>query len=375
MLFNITNSECLKLEYETLSIIAVDNTFIQLDASWIQSESRDVIDFRKGYSIDSRLEDIDAKDKLRGNYCIIQYKKITKTWSVYHDSIRGFPIYYNDSNISNIVKLEQEVRPNETIEMAADNVSLDFYQRIKFKDHTELVSHADAAEIVEQEILSYVTDFIKYNDSIPHINTTFGYDTNTIRAVIEYHNVPHVLLGPMEWELDEQDKLRFLHSATDDTLWKHMSQKQWGFKQLYVSDKPQTLVTGFWGDEYLMRNPKAVYYFLKQFNIDFRHEVEKQQDSYMYNFINNHYYDEFEKCYEDATSANIANALMCDYQMWGFNTTQTLVPYKNIKLLEIGFRLSTDDALDQALNATIQHAIIEKCNSAILDTIVSNKNE
>ena len=179
----------------------------------------------------------------------------------------------------------------------------------------------------------------------------------------------------MEWELDEQDKLRFLHSATDDTLWKHMSQKQWGFKQLYVSDKPQTLVTGFWGDEYLMRNPKAVYYFLKQFNIDFRHEVEKQQDSYMYNFINNHYYDEFEKCYEDATSANIANALMCDYQMWGFNTTQTLVPYKNIKLLEIGFRLSTDDALDQALNATIQHAIIEKCNSAILDTIVSNKNE
>lgn len=370
MLFNITSGECSKLKYETLIDFDIDHTSLQLDAGWVQSESDGIIDFRKGYSVDARLEDIDVNDKLRGNYCVIQYTKSTKTWALYHDSIRGFPIYYDKINISNIEKLERGVRPNELIEMVDSVVSLGHYERIKFHSTTKLPI-AEATEMVELAILTYIVDFKKYNDDQLYVNPTFGYDTNTLRAVMEYHNVPHILHDEMQRSKPKHP----LHSATNDPLYELLRSTQWGFGQLYVSEHPQTLVTGFWGDEYLMRGPKAVYYYLKQFGMNFKDEVEKRQDSYMYNFISSNYFEEFEKCVEDATSGDVARALMCDYQMWGFNNTQTLVPYKNIDLLEIGFRLSPDDTLDQALNARIQHDIIEKCNATLLDRISTNKNE
>ena len=97
--------------------MAIDNVVVRLDKGWTVTEHNNIIDIRKGYSIECPLADVDVNEQTAGNYCILQYHKPSKTWTVYHDNLRGFPIYYNESVITNLKFDGKSVRIRRAVTM------------------------------------------------------------------------------------------------------------------------------------------------------------------------------------------------------------------------------------------------------------------
>lgn len=358
-----------KCKFGSMGEFLIDGTVLQLDRGWVQTEAKDIIDFRKGYSIKSTLSGIDPHVPSVGNYCIIQYVKSIKEWHIYKDSLRGFPIYYSDSVITNLNLGNKALHPDKWAYMHHSQVSL---RRHLFKYEMADKGKLPLDEIVnrvEFELLDYIEKFIKYNDNEIICNPTHGYDCTTLKAILDFNNIPHVYT-------DFRALRKKPPSLSEEELFVDVLDTQWGYWQLNITDKPQTILTGYCGDEFLMRGPEYVYYYLKQYKIDMAKEVLLSQ-SYERQFIEKWYIktNKFDKCTDNPTNMQLANALLTDYQMWGIDDTTTILPYKNIKILELSFRLKPEDALNQGLNAIIQHRIIEKCNPALLSTIMTNKNE
>ena len=343
----------------------LNGTTILLDKGWTHTEQGNVVDFRKGYSTECSISDIDPSDPTVGNYCVIQYHKPSKTWSLHYDTLRGFPIYYDQSIITNIKCGAKNVRLTTSVIMEDTFAHATPYNPIKFRKHGELPLD-EVTDLVEQSLLDYITNFLKFNQVELSISPTYGYDCGALQSILDFNNIPYTLTDPM---LNNKP-------VRDDVLFKEVSKHYWGYKQLAITPHMQTLLTGFCGDEFLMRGPQYVFYYLNQFGIDFREEVLKRPEAYQYQFVNERYIERQKFDNRKSLNAeNLSSALLEDYQMWGLDENMTVLPYKNIDILELGFRLSPEDALEQALNAKIQHNIIEKCNDTLLNGISSNKNE
>ena len=354
-----------------MSEFLIGGTVLQLDRGWVQTETNRTIEFRKGYSLESSLSDIDPNgDEQVGNYCIIQYMKSVKMWTISKDSLRGFPVYHSDSVITNLDLGNTELHPDHCPYMYNGHVSLlGPYAQYKLPKKGNLLLD-EIVDRVEFELLDYIEKFIKYNDNEIICNSTYGYDCTTLKAILDFNNIPHIYTDFRP----ARKKLPLL--SEEEELFIDILNTQWGYWQVDIANEPQTILTGFCGDEFLMRGPLYVYYYLKQYKIDISKEVLLSQ-SYQRQFIEEHYIkiNKFAECTENPTNMQLANALLTDYQMWGIDDTTTIIPYKNIKILELSFRLKPEDALKQGLHAIIQHRIIEKCNPALLATISPNKNE
>jgi len=346
-----------------------DGTVLQLDRGWVQTETSNIIDFRKGYSIESKLSDIDPLDSFVGNYCIIQYNKSIKNWHIYKDSNRGFPVYYSGSIITNINTGLKPIHPDHWLNMHNGSVikcgPFNGYRLVE----KEKLPLDEIINRVEFELLDYILKFVKYNDDELIWNPTFGYDCTALKAILDYNNIPHVCTDWLDTGGKSPQKCK-------DELFLAVRNDHWGYHQLGLEDKSQTILTGYYGDVFLMRGGMYVHYYLKQYGIDFTQEILSTQ-SYEQKFIKERYIqtNKFANAKGNPDNEKIANAMLNDWQMWGINNTATILPYKNIKLLELSFRLKLEDALKQGLNAIIQHRIIEKCNPALLATITASKNE
>ena len=368
MFFHLSATADSKCKFGSMFEFLIDGTVLQLDRGWVQTETGDTIDFRKGYSIESSLSDIEAHTSTVGNYCIIQYSKVLKHWSIHVDTLRGFPIYYNKSVITNLKTDLKSLHPDRWPYMHNGDISLwGPYNKYKLPKKESLPLD-EIIDRVEFELLDYIEKFIKYNNDEITLNPTFGYDCTALKAILDFNNIPYIYTDPIQCGTK-------LPPLSNDEVFLSAFDTQWGYAQLGITDKPQTLLTGFCGDEYLMRGPLYVYYYLKQYGIDYEYEALSCQ-SHSRLFIEERYIQKnkfSEGSKNKPTNDQLANALLTDYQMWGVDTTTTIVPYKNINILELSFRLKPEDALEQGLNAIIQHRIIKKCNPALLATISPNK--
>jgi hypothetical protein len=350
---------------------SVNSSTLFLDSGWNMKEDTNTITWRKGYSLECTMEDIHPHAQCRGHYCIIEFTKVGGEWNIYHDTLRGFPIYYNKHNITNLVPFDQTVSINDAISVTT-HVALKPGHKVTFDYTPQSLSIDDAADLVSDELASNILDYIKYNNRKLCLDMSGGYDSTTLRAIVESRNIPCTIRDVVIRGLPIEQ--------TKEPLLKYLRQTHWGYKQLRMEiRKPpagNALVTGYMGDEFLMRNPAYVSYVLNLHGMSLYDYITKSvETTYMTDFIKTYYMEKIATPKPDGyTLDDVINALATDYQMWHYNEQIMLLPYKSKKIMEYGFSLDIDSIISQVMSATIQKTIIERSNPALLDTIYKHKN-
>lgn len=331
---------------------------LYLDAGWSKTEASSHIDWRKGYSLDCVLDEINPEIEQRGHYCIIRFNKNKTQWDVYHDDMRGFPIFYNDHTITNLPGLltDQKVRANRLAPISIKKLTL-----------------SEATDLVQEELTNNIRDFVKYNNKEICITQSRGYDLTALQAIMDHADIAYTNHIPI-------DRLYFYNvwqPKHDSELMLHLRKHYWGYLQLRPSPKGMALITGFNGDEFLMRNPGYVSYVCAVRGLSLSEYIANYtEETYMTSFIKNHYLDKIKSMEEGdkVEDVQIMKVLENDFQMWHYNETITVLPWKSRNIIRYGFGLDTADILDQLLNARIQHNIISALAPELLETITTHKN-
>ncbi len=358
MFFNITNdTDALLTEHYKFGEYT-----LYLDEGWTRTGTV----WRKGYSVESELQDIDPGEAEPGNYCIIVVHN--NTLSVYHDDCRGFPIYYNKDGFNNLYPgtKEDQVWVGQSIRIINDDILLVFGHESydlsiispEKKYLHELILHTTA--YIDYQVIGYR----KYNTDFV-IPKTGGIDSLTLQAIShteatgssDYNNLV----------------------LSDTKLANHLQKTFWGYKQL--SAEFPSIGTGFCGDEYLMRNPQYVAWYLMHYGIDLSIEYNKKPNTYMEGFTKHKYLSKIQKAVTDTFEneqslyASMLNYMFNDHQMWHLDNVITFTPFKNMYVPVLLLNMKPEDALAQVTDAAFQKEIISRYNPALLNNLDVNKNE
>jgi len=149
--------------------------------------------------------------------------------------------------------------------------------------------------------------------------------------------------------------------------YKHIQNCHWGFHQTPFFDDEINLVTGMYGDEYLLRNP---YYVEQHLKIDLDKVFEKNPNCYMYNFYVQNYKEKMNKGH----NKDWFQMLLNDYQLWSYHKVNVINPYKNKKILFQGFSLDQDTILKQVTDGYITKKIIKMMDPKRLSNLDKYKN-
>ena len=357
MFFHIAYDQDSVLDLEPLGLIKMGDTSVQLDKGWTSDETSDYIEFRKGYSIEHKLEDIDPEDATEGNYCIIRWNKSNKKCEIFSDAVRGYPVYKNKNFVSNLIQSNS----------FAENRNFKSIEDLPFLTMDEVVDR------VEEDLTTYIKKAIAVNDFEFKMTSTGGIDSLTLMAILEHNNIPYTLAGHFA-------KGENLKSIKPHSLYTHIANQYWGYDQFYVTDN-ETVLTGFWGDEFLMRNAIGCYLYLLPYGIDYKEEILEtecyQRDFVIDGYVNTNKFEKMKEHWDtnNPSKIEIANGFQHDYQMWGLDNTVAVVPYKQFDILQVSFQMSPEDALSHGLHATVQRKIIERRNPELLEQLQKNKNE
>ena len=332
---------------------------LYLDQGWHESLTADSIVFKKGYSIESEIED--AVPNKTGNYCIITCNMHKKTVTIEHDNCRGFPIFFNDSSINNLYpdSATQQCWYGQTIQLDNNQIKPNYKPAVTYK----VLPTLSLDQIVNTSVeyfTNYISNFVKYNfDYI--VPESKGIDTLTISAMSGKDPDPAVYPIPV----------------SETKLSQHLRQHFWGYTQL--SNNYECVGTGFCGDEYMMRNPMYVQWFLMHHGVDLRLEYNKVKNTYMEGFTKHRYLlkgklDENPFNSTQELFNEIMNNILNDHQMWHLDNVITLTPFKNNFIPELLLRMTPQDALAQVTNAEYSRRIIGHFNSKLIKRLSPNKN-
>ena len=225
--------------------------------------------------------------------------------------------------------------PNEHIELQEGSITVDEY--------------------CEQVITTVKQNLIKG----PYVLAdSKGVDCTMIRAIMDYYNIKY---STFNYNLRETDA---------DDFYQHLQSLHWGFNQTPYFGKSTQLVTGMYGDEYMLRNPKYVQWHLNQCDLDA--EYNKQPNCYMYKFYQHGYQAKIKK---QRTNPQYLQVILNDYQLWSHNLVEVSNPIKDRQILLKGLQLDQDTIIKQVTDAWLSKKIIKLCNPKLLSELDSYKNQ
>lgn len=313
-----------------------NNWFIYLDKGWTKNENY----FYKGFS---------------SSWCKIYFDPIIKIES---NKLRDFPIYHNKVSVTNFQQLDNIVPVDGIVEIDKE-ISITYQENFYPRISTKQISFKDCHEILYDALIENIGTFASSNKDPVYIPLQGGIDTLTIRSVFDYLGV---------------DYTTFDLPASAPTLSKvgsELLKNHWAFTQVKEKDN-SVIVTGFYGDEWVLRNPYYAHGLLSQRGISIIDEFDKTKDCYM----KGHFETYREKCVSKSEMAveELISQICNDFQIWHLNNTKFLSPLKHISLLNL---LTADNQtiIDQVTDAKLSKSIIEKCNPSLLRLIDNRKNQ
>lgn len=231
-----------------------------------------------------------------------------------------------------IVKDEIEYSHNNHIEFSHVDITLDQY--------IETVIHTIHNSLKGKKCL---------------IADTNGLDCNVIIAVMNYFNMPYEVYS---YNGDRNNYPQW---------YKQIQNAHWGFNQTPYFENPTHLVTGMYGDEYMLRNP---FYVEQHLKIDIIDQFEKYPNCYMYEFFIQEYAKKMNKGY----NKDWLQILLNDYQLWSYGAVDVCNPYKDKTILMQGLSLDQDSIIKQLTDGYISKQIILKTDPKRLQNIDKRKN-
>ena len=195
----------------------LNDFYVALDSGWAQHENV----LYKGYCIDQPLEQkVLGKDftEQSGNYVILDF---TEKCSVHYDNSRSFPMCHDDNTVTN----------------HKDTAMTDvwFDGTVQYENGKWQFVHRPENGL-ETDLPFFCAD------------SNGGVDSLVIKSAFDYCGKDYKMVVGNNSE--------------------QMKSLGWGYKLIFVTDIPHIQLTGFCGDELLLRNPLYVQWLLDPYNID-----------------------------------------------------------------------------------------------------------
>jgi hypothetical protein len=132
------------------------------------------------------------------------------------------------------------------------------------------------------------------------------------------------------------------------------------------------IVTGFYGDEWILRNPYYVHILLSNRGLNIIDIFDNIENCYMKQYFENYR----KKCSEkhNITTNQIRTQICNDFQIWHLNNTYFYSPLKGRDLLNL-LNANNETIIGQVTDAKLSKSVIEKCNSDLLKNLDSIKNQ
>lgn len=342
---------------------------VQLDKGWNCSGTV----FFKGYCLGKSLEQkVLEKDfsECSGNYCIIEFISNSDI-NIYTDDSRAFPLHLYNNNVFNLclesydksysifpdastVWVDGSLRFVDSMwhftHLPDKNFSFDSYKtEINFDQTVDLICNHMLNQVQALEIDKPLT-----------CGNSSGVDSVLVKSAFDYLNIPYTMVYK-----NRKDLKKVL---------------DWGYGQMYSDDVPHIQITGFCGDEVLLRNPQYCNWMLKPRLIDLHQEYKKYPSAYMTGFYQTKYQKKvcndnknFSKL-EDALKY-IYNVVSNDFQMWHLNHTITFTPFRNLNLLKSLMYADADTILKQCIHGEVSKAAIARLCKSNLFAVKPYKND
>ena len=322
-------------ELDFITHQATNGWYIYIDKGWTKTNNY----FYKGFE---------------SSWCKIYFDPVIK---IETNKLRDFPIYYNNDLVTNFRQGENTV-PVDGVVTITDQIKINYTDNFYPATPTTTLSFQQCHDILFDCIVENVETFAKNNSDKVCMPVQGGIDTLTVRSVFDNLGLSYTLFDLPQTK------------PTASNLRRELCNTHWGFTQV-AELKHSAVVTGFYGDEWILRNPYYVHLLLTERNIDLVKVFDSTKDCYMKQYFENYR----AKCNTNnkITKQELISQICNDFQIWHINDTKFFSPLKHIRLLQL---LSADNQtiIDQVTDATLSKSIIEKCNASLLDLLDSKKN-
>ena len=314
----------------------IDGNYIYLDQGW----SREDDYFFKGIS---------------SSWCKIYFNGPIR---IETNKFRDFPVYHDGACLSNFNKLEHVVPVDGIPSIDEGKVEISYIKDFYPKIPNDQLSFTDCKDILYDAVIENIGTFVANNKKETMMPDQNGVDTLLVRSAFDHIGADYQLFS-----FDRRPKL--------SSLGNHLSKSFWGFSQVpEYNDK--VVVSGFYGDEWILRNPYYAHVLLSNRGIPITEIFDSTEDCYMKKYFETYR----NKCSvpSDKSREELLTQICNDFQIWHLNDTMFLSPLKHETLLTL-LAADSETIVSQVTNATLSKAVIESLNPNLLDKLDAHKNQ
>tara|TARA_R100000027_G_scaffold67528_1_gene66700 strand:+ start:656 stop:1699 length:1044 start_codon:yes stop_codon:yes gene_type:complete len=297
---------------------------------------------------DWTFNDATARKGISNNWCEIDFSKGCK---ISHNKIRDFPLWYNTNSCTNIEKLENYL-PTDAVINYEDKWHVSYNPILRSEKKLDQAS----CEVLAFNVLKdNVTEFARTNDKPVVISENNGLDSLLVRSVFDHLKIPYTVQKIKKRDYDLRQS--------------YLERDYYGFNQIELSESPVVIASGFYGDEFMLRNPFYVQSFIKEDIVDVFDSIEH---CYMKEFFDLVYRD---KCLTKVSQDRfkVKQMVMNDIQVWHLDKTYVYNPFRDDRLLDL---IDCEDqvAIDQVTDGLMSKNLIKRFNPDLLDLLDKSKN-
>ena len=275
-----------------------------------------------------------------------------------HNKLRDFPLWFNESTCTNAIELENYVPVDGVLTFEEGIPQVSYIQNF-YENKDRKLNEVKTIDLIKEVLLENIKTFLSTNNKKIIVPNNNGLDTLVVRSILNFLKV--------DYQLFDIQKLNYT------PLQQLLEKKYYGFNQIQLFKTPTCIITGFYGDEYILRNPYYVQSLIRDNNIDLVEIFKKNKSCYMYNFFSQVYQKKCSKITKKESKQKIKEMICNDIQVWHIDNTFLFTPFKDFRLLEL---LNCDNTtiISQVTEGVLSKKVIEYFDPTLLKNVDYKKN-
>jgi len=275
-----------------------------------------------------------------------------------HNKLRDFPLWFNEATCTNIVELENYVPVDGVLTFENGIPQVSYIQNF-YETEDRKLNEFEVLNLIKEVLLENMNKFLLTNNKKIFVPNNNGLDTLVVRSILNFLKV--------DYQLFDIQKLNYT------LLQKTLEKKYYGFNQIQLFKEPVCVITGFYGDEYMLRNPYYVQSLIRDNDTDLVEVFKKNKSCYMHNFFSQVYQKKCSTITKKESKQKIKEMICNDIQVWHIGNTFLFTPFKDFRLLEL---LNCDNItiISQVTDGILSKKVIEYFDPTLLKNVDHKKN-
>jgi hypothetical protein len=291
------------------------------------------------------------------------------------DTYRGFPIYVNDTEITNLHPLDRSIPSDTLIYINSDLSIVEEKFDIIGELNDEQRNKEDVLDSIHQLLSNKIENFAKHNNLPTKAFLSGGVDSMLVYSYLSKFTDLELL----DCEHFEFDKFYLKNSYNIKNLW--------AYRQMHHWKNPTLLSSGAPGDEFMLRSPTTANFYCIHHGTNIIELLSRPEykNCLHYTYFNKpNHVDIFEKQLDKnnktiINSAKYMKKLICnliinDYQHHHLGNTITFTPLRDLRIMKLLLQLPYNDGVEQVMNSNISLELIKRNNPKLLNHLSKQKN-